>query len=120
MSHAALIFQAATAVIALIAAGFAWRLDRRLARMRRGQDGMTRLVGELAEATARAERSVRELRAAGDEAGTELSETIAKAREAAEELRLLTPGGRRAPARRASPRAADEARDFADILKTTR
>ena len=92
-----LIFQGATVIIALVAAAFAWRLDRRLTAMRSGQDGMTKLVAELAETTVRAERAVRELKQAGGEAGAELEAQIARAKEAAEELRLLSPEDRRRP-----------------------
>ncbi|WP_022697338.1 DUF6468 domain-containing protein [Euryhalocaulis caribicus] len=119
-----LIFQGATVIIALVAAAFAWRLDRRLTAMRSGQDGMTKLVAELAETTVRAEGAVRELKQAGGEAGAELEAQIARAKEAAEELRLLSPEDRRRTQRReprAEPRPAESrAQGFADLLKSTR
>lgn len=119
-----MIFQGATVVIALIAAAFAWRLDRRLNAMRRGQDGMTQMVTELAETSVRAERAVRELKAAGGEVGAELEERIARAREAANELRLLSPEDRRRamrPAPETRLRQNEPAsQSFADLLKSTR
>ena len=85
---------------------------------------MTKLVAELAETTVRAERAVRELKQAGGEAGAELEAQIARAKEAAEELRLLSPEDRRRTQRReprAEPRPTESrAQGFADLLKSTR
>ena len=104
-------FQAAAAVIALTAAIMAWRLERRLVRLRSGQDGMQQAAAALTEAVARAETSVRALRAEGADAAQELEGLIAKARAASDELRLLNAAPRRpavsaAPAPRPAPAPA--------------
>jgi hypothetical protein len=79
----------------------AWRLERRLIRLKTGQDGLQQAAAALTAAVTRAEASVRTLRVDGAEAARELETLIARARGAADELRLLNPGG----ARRASAAA---------------
>lgn len=59
---------------------FCWRLDRKLSRLRTGQDGLKEAVSELAEASRHAEAAVRGLRAAASEAGRELQARIDEAR----------------------------------------
>lgn len=120
MSLASLVFQVATVIVALLAAGFAWRLDRRLNKMREGQDGMTRLVAELTESTMRAESAVRSLHAASQEAGTELESAIRRAREAAEELRLMTPAETRRQTETQKRPSREAGPAFTDRLKSTR
>lgn len=59
---------------------FCWRLDRRLAKLRSGQDGLKETVMELAEASRHAENAVRSLKAAAAESGRELQARIDEAR----------------------------------------
>ncbi len=93
-----LMFQAAAAIVALAAAIMAWRLERRLVRLKSGQDGMQQAAAALTGAVARAEASVRALRAEGAQTAQELEALIARARAAGDELRLIESGGARRPA----------------------
>lgn len=67
---------------------FFWRLDRKLAALRSGQDGIRAAAAELAEATARADAAVRALRATAQEAGRDLQSRIDTARATADRLGL--------------------------------
>jgi hypothetical protein len=99
-----IVFQAAAACIALGAAIMAWRLERRLIRLKTGQDGLQKAAAALTEAVTRAEASVRTLRVDGAETARELETLIARARGASDELRLLNmAGARRAPAAALNP-----------------
>jgi len=112
-----LAFEIVTIAVALLAAGFAWRLDRRLSAMRKGQDGMTKMVSELAEATLRAEQAVAALKREGAETGQALETAIRDARSAADELRLLQPSRR---IQSQAPRKPAASESFNDIFETTR
>lgn len=108
-------FQAAAALIALTAAIMAWRLEKRLARVKTGQDSMQQAAAALTQAVARAEASVRALRAEGAETAQELETLIARGRSVSDELRLLQEGSfRREPAREA---AREPARRLPESLR---
>lgn len=129
---AALLFQGCCALIALIAAVMAWRLERKLGRFRAAQEQMQAAAAGLNQAVARAEAGIRELRDSGAQAAADLEGSIARARAMSDELRLLSPGDRaerrpHAPApshdtgidfgRRAAP---DPARTAPDALRPAR
>ncbi|MCG8441581.1 MAG: DUF6468 domain-containing protein, partial [Caulobacterales bacterium] len=65
-------FEGAVALVLVVAAFLCWRVDRRLAMLRSGQDGVAASIAELANAVARAQASVAQLKAAGEDAGAEL------------------------------------------------
>ncbi|MGE0739947.1 MAG: DUF6468 domain-containing protein [Hyphomonadaceae bacterium] len=65
-----------------------WRLDRKLAALRSGQDGIRAAAAELAQATVQAETAVRALRATAQEAGRDLQARINDARATADRLGL--------------------------------
>jgi Domain of unknown function (DUF6468) len=65
-----------------------WRLDRKLAALRSGQDGVRAAASELMQATAQAEIAVRALRASAQDAGRDLQARINDARATAERLGL--------------------------------
>ena len=67
---------------------FFWRLDRKLAALRSGQDGVRAAVSELMTATAQAEAAVRGLRVTAQEAGRDLQARINDARATADRLGL--------------------------------
>lgn len=67
---------------------FFWRLDRKLAALRSGQDGALAAAAELMQATAQAEAAVRALRAAAQESGRDLQARINDARATADRLGL--------------------------------
>jgi hypothetical protein len=65
-----------------------WRLDRKLAALRSGQDGVRAAAVELTQATAQAEAAVRGLRMTAQEAGRDLQARINDARATADRLGL--------------------------------
>ncbi|MES1156892.1 MAG: DUF6468 domain-containing protein [Alphaproteobacteria bacterium] len=79
-----------TMLAALLAAClfFFWRLDRKLADLRSGQDGVLKAAAELAQSTAQAEAAVRSLRLTAQEAGRDLQARINDARATADRLGL--------------------------------
>lgn len=78
-------------VLALMLAAclfFFWRLDRKLAALRSGQDGIRAAAIELAQATSAAEAAVKMLRLTAQEAGRDLQARINDARATADRLGL--------------------------------
>jgi hypothetical protein len=67
---------------------FFWRLDRKLAALRSGQDGALKAAAELAQATAQAEAAVRSMRTTAQDAGRDLQARINDARATADRLGL--------------------------------
>lgn len=65
-----------------------WRLDRKLAALRSGQDGIRAAATELAQAASQAEAAVRALRATAQDAGRDLQARINDARATADRLGL--------------------------------
>lgn len=65
-----------------------WRLDRKLAALRSGQDGVLAAAAELAQAVTQAETAVRALRMTAQEAGRDLQARINDARATADRLGL--------------------------------
>ena len=65
-----------------------WRLDRKLAALRTGQDGIRAAAAELVQATQAADAAVRNLRATAQEAGRDLQSRINDARATADRLGL--------------------------------
>ena len=74
-------------------------LERRLAAVRKGQEGLGRLVGELNMAIAGAGASLRALKAAAGESAATLDERLKRARLHIDELSVLTTSGERIAAR---------------------
>ena len=70
-------------------------LERRLASVRRGQEGLKSTIGELNGAIAGAGASMRALKASAAGAAETLDERIARARSAIDELSLMTASGER-------------------------
>jgi hypothetical protein len=68
-------------------------LERRLASVRKGQDGLKRMIGELNGAIAGAGASLRALKAAAGEAAETLDDRLRRARALSDELSLLTNSG---------------------------
>jgi len=67
---------------------FCWRLDRKLAALRDGQDGVRAAAAELVQASMQADAAVRALRAASQDAGRDLQARIDTANALAERLGL--------------------------------
>ena len=91
-------------------------LERRLAAVRKGQEGLSRTIGELNMAIAGAGASLRALKSAAGEAAQTLDERLKRARLHIDELSLLTASGERIAQRMetsaAAPRVAREIPDM--------
>jgi hypothetical protein len=70
-------------------------LERRLAAVRKGQDGLKRMIGELNAAISGAGSSLRALKAAASGAADTLDDRLKRARALADELSLLSSSGER-------------------------
>jgi hypothetical protein len=70
-------------------------LERRLAAVRRGQEGLKSTIGELNTAITNAGASMRALKATASGAADTLDERLARARGIIDELSLLTASGER-------------------------
>ena len=91
-------------------------LERRLAAVRKGQEGLKQTIGELNMAIAGAGASLRALKSAAGEAAQTLDERLKRARLHIDELSVLTVSGERIASRMegaaASPRVAKEIPDM--------
>ena len=91
-------------------------LERRLAAVRRGQEGLKTHIGELNMAISGAGASLRALKAAANEAAGTLDERLKRARLHIDELGVLTASGERIASRMegaaATPRVAREIPDM--------
>jgi hypothetical protein len=87
-------------------------LERRLAAVRKGQEGLSRTIGELNMAIAGAGASLRALKSAAGEAAQTLDERLKRARLHIDELSVLSASGERIASRMESavtPRAVESA-----------
>ena len=75
--------------------GYCIVLERRLTAVRRGQEGLSRTIGELNMAISGAGASLRALKTATGEAMTTLDERLKRARLHIDELSVLTASGER-------------------------
>ena len=96
--------------------GYCVVLERRLAAVRKGQEGLKRHIGELNMAIAGAGASLRALKSAAGEAAQTLDERLKRARLQIDELSVLTVSGERIAQRMegaaATPRVAREIPDM--------
>lgn len=88
MSPVTLVIEIVLALMLAACLYYFWRLDKRLAALRSGQDGVLRAAAELAQATQQAEQAVRSLRATAQDAGRDLQARINDARATADRLGL--------------------------------
>jgi len=103
-------------------------LERRLAAVRKGQDGLKRMIGELNAAIAGAGASLRALKSAAAGAAETLDERLKRARAVADELSLLSSSGERiaqrfdraVPQRPAQPLPSGSVMHRLDALKAVR
>ena len=96
--------------------GYCVILERRLAAVRKGQEGLKRHIGELNMAIAGAGASLRALKTAAGEAAQTLDERLKRARLHIDELSVLTVSGERIAQRMegaaATPKVAREIPDM--------
>src|SRR5260221_2604189 len=91
-------------------------LERRLATVRKGQEGLSRTIGELNMAIAGAGASLRALKAAAGEASQTLDQRLKRAQLHIDELSVLTASGERIANRMESAAAAPRiAKEIADM-----
>ena len=91
-------------------------LERRLAAVRKGQEGLSRTIGELNRAISGAGASLRALKSAAGEAAQTLDERLKRARLHIDELSVLTASGERIAQRMESAAAAPRvAREIPDM-----
>ena len=92
-----LTFYVEVALEVLLAAtlGYCILLERRLAAVRKGQEGLSRTIGELNMAIAGAGASLRALKSAAAEAAQTLDKRLSRARLHIDELSVLTASGER-------------------------
>ncbi len=96
--------------------GYCVILERRLAAVRKGQEGLKRHIGELNMAIAGAGASLRALKSAAGEAAKTLDERLKRARLHIDELSVLTASGERIAQRMESAAAAPRvAREIPDM-----
>lgn len=88
MSPITLVLEGLLAVMLGACLFYFWRLDRKLAALRSGQDGIRAAAAELVNATTQAEAAVRALRATAQDAGRDLQARINDARATADRLGL--------------------------------
>lgn len=88
MSPIMLALEVLLAVLLSACLYYFWRLDRKLAALRSGQDGVRAAAAELAQATAQAEAAIRGLRVTAQEAGRDLQARVNDARATADRLGL--------------------------------
>ena len=82
--------EVALEILLVATLGYCILLERRLAAVRRGQEGLSRTIGELNMAIAGAGASLRALKAAAGEAAGTLDERLKRARLHIDELAVLT------------------------------
>ena len=82
--------QGVVVLLLCLALPFVWRLDRRLAALRRERPALESGTAELGEAARQAERVLERMRRGAEEADRALSATLARAEPLGEDLRFLT------------------------------
>lgn len=88
MSPIQLVLEGVLALMLAACLFFFWRLDRKLAALRSGQDGVREAAVELVQATAQAEAAVKAMRMSALEAGRDLQARINDAKATADRLGL--------------------------------
>lgn len=90
-----LVVEVALMFLLTVTLGYCIVLERRLASVRRGQDGLKSTLGELDASITNTGAALRALKAAVSSAADTLDERLARARSAIDELSLLTVAGER-------------------------
>jgi len=88
-----LVVEGLVAILLVAAIYYCIILNRRLTKLRDGQDEFTGLVMELNESTRRAQNSVQDLKSSTVETGKQLEEQIAAGRVLVDELSIITESG---------------------------
>ena len=115
-THMTFYLELALEVLLAFTLGYCVILERRLAAVRKGQEGLKRHIGELNMAIAGAGASLRALKTTAGEAAHTLDDRLKRARLHIDELSVLTTSGERIAQRMesaaATPRVAREIPDM--------
>lgn len=115
-THLTFYLELALEVLLAFTLGYCVILERRLAAVRKGQEGLKRHIGELNMAIAGAGASLRALKTAAGEAAHTLDDRLKRARLHIDELSVLTSSGERIAQRiesaASAPRVAREIPDM--------
>jgi len=90
---AGLVLEVIVCVLLASTIGYCAMIDRRLKAMRKGQDGLLKIVRQLNGATDQAISAIGRLKHASDETGQELMNRVAEARALADELSMMLTSG---------------------------
>jgi len=118
LMNAGLTFYLEVAMQILLAATLCYCivLERRLAAVRKGQEGLRNIIGELNMAIAGAGSSIRALKSSAAEAAVTLDDRLKRARLHIDELSVLTASGERIAQRMESAASAPRvAREIPDM-----
>ncbi|MEL7029919.1 MAG: DUF6468 domain-containing protein, partial [Pseudomonadota bacterium] len=88
-----LIIELIVAGLLLVTIVYCFVLDRRLAALRNGQDGLRDVIASLNSATQQAQTSVMQLKATGEQTSADLKGAITDARALADELSVMVEAG---------------------------
>ena len=89
MSGTSIVVDIVVAVLLVVTIGFVWRLERRIAMLKREEARFAALLGEFGAAAMRAEQGVKALRAAAEGAGRDLEAVIARAQGLRDDVQYL-------------------------------
>lgn len=89
----ALLIELIVAFLLVVTIAYCFTLDRRLAALRNGQDGLREVISGLNMATSQAQASVVQLKATGEGVAEQLQSSIDKAQRLADELSVMVEAG---------------------------
>ena len=89
MSGTSIVVDIVVAVLLVVTIAFVWRLERRIAVLKREEAKFAELLGDFAQAAARADQSVKALKLTADGVGRDLESVIARAQGLREDVQYL-------------------------------
>lgn len=89
MSGTSIVVDIVVAVLLMVTIAFVWRLERRIAVLKREEAKFAELLADFAQAAARADQSVRALKLTAESVGRDLESVIARAQGLREDVQYL-------------------------------
>jgi hypothetical protein len=89
MSGTSIVVDIVVAVLLVVTIAFVWRLERRIAVLKREEAKFAELLADFAQAAARADQSVKALKLTADSVGRDLESVIARAQGLREDVQYL-------------------------------
>lgn len=89
MSGTSIVVDIVVAVLLVVTIAFVWRLERRIAVLKREEAKFAELLGDFAQAAARADQSVKALKLTADGVGRDLESVITRAQGLREDVQYL-------------------------------